>query len=354
MNNASIQIKLAEDADQERWDEFVLSHPKASPYHLFAWKKAIEGAYRHKCVYLYAEKNNEIIGALPIVHLHFPGIVSEMVSLPFCDVGSCIAGSNKVQDLLCKEAIVLKEKKRIKISQIRGELFQTDTILKKFDTLETGKVRMFLQLPGSSEDLFGSFKSKLRSQVRKAEKNGVEFLWGGKNDIDRAYSVFSKNMHELGSPVHSKTFLSAVLSNYGSRAKLGLAEFQGKSIGMGIILLGGKSVSIPWASTAREYNSLGPNMLLYWNFLKYSADNGFENFDFGRSTQGEGTYNFKKQWGAKPVPLVWYNTIETKKKKSKPVNADDEKRKRTAELWQKLPLWMANMFGPYLRRYISL
>jgi hypothetical protein len=55
-----MKIKLAEDSDQKRWDEFILSHPKASPYHLFAWKKAIEAAYGHKCINLCAHKNRTL------------------------------------------------------------------------------------------------------------------------------------------------------------------------------------------------------------------------------------------------------------------------------------------------------
>jgi hypothetical protein len=161
-------------------------------------------------------------------------------------------------------------------------------------------------------------------------------------------------MHELGSPVHSKSFLKAVLTWYGARAKLGLAEFQGKTIGMGIILLGGKGVSIPWASTLREHNRLGPNMMLYWNFLKYSADNGYAYFDFGRSSEGEGTYKFKKQWGAKPKPLVWYESIEKRKTKAEPSLTDMGNRERVAAMWQKLPPWAANRIGPHLRKYISL
>ena len=213
---------------------------------------------------------------------------------------------------------------------------------------------MFLDLPSSSDELFSSFKSKLRSQVRKAEKNGVGFYWGGVEDTDSAYSVFSKNMHELGSPVHLKSFLKAVVAHYGERAKLGLAEFQFKVIGMGIILLGGKGVSIPWASTLREYNRLGPNMMLYWNFLKYSADNGYAVFDFGRSSKGEGTFNFKKQWGAKPTPLAWYESIDKRKRKTEQSSTDTGNREKIASIWQKLPLEIANMIGPYLRKYISL
>jgi FemAB-related protein (PEP-CTERM system-associated) len=213
---------------------------------------------------------------------------------------------------------------------------------------------MFFNLPASADDLFESFKSKLRSQVRKAEKNGVSFRWGNSSDVGPAYDVFSRNMRELGSPVHSKSFIKAVLSNYGDRAKLGLTEFEGKTIGMGIILLGGKGVSIPWASTLREYNRLSPNMLLYWNALKYSADNGYSFFDFGRSSEGEGTYKFKKQWGAKPIPLVWYEYIGSGKDENKHGSTDSRKREIAAAIWQKLPLCVANRIGPHIRKYISL
>ncbi len=58
--------------------------------------------------------------------------------------------------------------------------------------LESNKVRMLLDLPDSSEILLANFKSKLRSQVRKAEKNGVTFRWTGPNGVDSFYSVFCK------------------------------------------------------------------------------------------------------------------------------------------------------------------
>lgn len=356
MNDNSINIRLAQDADQARWDEFVLNHPDASPYHLFAWKRSIEKGYGHKCHYLYAEKNNQISGILPLVQLRLFPFISEMVALPFCDVGNCISADAETQDALCKEAIRLNTHVNAKNIQIRGDLVPTETIQSLLQETETDKVRMVLNLPASADDLLKSFKSKLRSQVRKAEKNGVIFRWGGVKDIDGVYSVFSKNMHELGSPVHSKTFLKAVLEHFGERTKLGIVEYEGQMIGMGIILLGENSVSIPWASTLREYNRLAPNMLLYWNFLKYSAENEFPHFDFGRSTEGEGTYKFKKQWGAKPIPLAWYELKDHGNKRKGKNNSGDglDKRELAAGLWRKIPLPLANMIGPHLRKYISL
>jgi len=354
MQNKSLKINEIEEFDQKRWDEFVLNHKASSPYHLFAWKKAIEVAYGHKCIYLCAESNEGIHGILPMAYLHFPGIINEIVGLPFCDVGNCLAESGQAQDLLLSEAIIFFKKKGIKRLQLRGDLISTQNVRLQLQSIETGKVRMLLNLPASSEELFNSFKSKLRSQVRKAKKNRVRFKWGGLDEFDRAYHVFSKNMHELGSPVHSKSFLKAILYSYGERSKLGIAEYNSKIIGMGIILLGGNGVSIPWASTLREYNRLGPNMLLYWNFLKFSVDNNYTFFDFGRSSEGEGTYKFKKQWGAKQTPLVWYELNESGNHiKIKNQNKNNQRR-WIAAIWQRIPLKLANGIGPYLRKYISL
>lgn len=354
MNDHSVTIRLAQDSDQDRWDDFVLNHPDASPYHLFAWKRAIEIAYGHQCHYLYAEKHNKIEAILPLVQLRLFPFLDEMVALPFCDLGNCISKTTEAQDALFNEALSLRTNRKTINIQFRGDLTPTESIRSSFKAIENDKVRMLLNLPPTADDLLKSFKSKLRSQIRKAEKNGVLFEWGGTQDIDGAYHVFSKNMHELGSPVHSKSFLKAVIENYGARSKLGLASFEGRIIGMGIILLGGSVVSIPWASTLREYNRLSPNMLLYWNFLKYSADNGYASFDFGRSSSGEGTYKFKKQWGAKPIPLNWYEYVGNGKNEIKESSASSWKREVAASMWRKLPLGIANTIGPHLRKYISL
>ena len=354
MDHQEITVFQAKNSDRKIWDDFVLTRPDASPYHLFAWKLAIEASYGHSCYYLSAEKKGQLVGILPLVHIRFLNIVNELTALPYCDVGNCVCDADEVQDALLAEALSVQKSLNCKKLNIRGTLRETQLQSDGFIRERTGKVRMLLSLPASSDELFSSFKSKLRSQVRKAKKNGISFRWAELTDSDTIYSVFSKNMHSLGSPVHSKAWLENILIHYKNRAKVGLVEFDGKTVGMGIILLGGQSVSIPWASTLRKFNRLGPNMLLYWNFLKFSADNGYKMFDFGRSTEGEGTYKFKKQWKAKPVPLGWYESINKRKTKNDPSAADTDNREKASEIWKKLPLGMANMVGPYLRKYISL
>ena len=195
MNYQPLVIRQAEQQDEQRWDAYVLNHPDASPYHLFAWKFAVEGSYGHHCYYLYAEKDGQLLGVLPLVHLYFPGLVNELTALPYCDVGNCLSDDEATQDALFDKALGLQQKLNSKKLNLRGTLRETELKNTSFQAEKTGKVRMLLKLPPSADELFSSFKSKLRSQVRKAEKNGVAFRWGGLEDLEAMYAVFSRNMH---------------------------------------------------------------------------------------------------------------------------------------------------------------
>jgi len=347
-------VRLATRSDQKRWDDYVVSQSASSPYHLFAWKCAVEEAYGHKGYYLMAEEEKDIVGVLPLMHLRLPLLVNELVALPFCDVGNILSDNETVFDSLLSEGMSVGNSCGIHTIHIRGQMSETSRN-NRCHQLKTDKVRMFLNLPASSEVLMKSFKSKLRSQIRKAERNGLAFEWGNTLDLDEYYAVFSRNMRDLGSPVHSKRWFGAILNSYGENARLGKVTLGGKVVGGCIILTVGNKVSIPWASTIRKYNHLAPNMFLYWNALKYSCDCGFKVFDFGRSSRGEGTYKFKEQWGAEPSTLKWYAVSPDKSPASAVVGQTDTgNRNRIADVWRKVPLPIANMMGPRIRKYISL
>lgn len=351
---SDIIVRSAGDQDRQRWDAYALNHPQSSPYHLFAWKLAIEEAYGHRCHYLYCEADGQLVGILPLVHIRFPGLINELTALPYCDVGTCVCDSIKVQDILLREAARLHSTLPGKKMSLRGHLEESAAAMALLHREPSDKVRMLLRLPDSAEALLAGFKSKLRSQVNKAGKNGIAFRWGTVQDLDRLYHVFARNMLDLGSPVHGKVWFRSLLAQYGERMKMGLVEFEGTVVGMGILLLAKKSVSIPWASTLRGYNALSPNMLLYWKLLEFSADNGFEYFDFGRSTLNEGTYHFKKQWGAEPVPLTWYTMGEEGTVAPGTPPAKGTARETAAAVWRHLPYPLATGLGPFLRKYISL
>ena len=354
VNQINMNVRLANNEDEKKWDAFVQEHPGSSPYHLFAWKKAVETAYGHKTYYLMAEENGQISGVLPLVYFKMPVLSGYFVSTPFCDFGDAVAVDDDTKVQLIMEATSIAKGEKVKYVELRGDIKQlfSQNVNLKVNTI-SHKVRMLLELPDSSEILWGSFKSKLRSQIRKAEKNNLVFKWGNIKGLDDFFKVFSRNMLDLGSPVHSRKWFHSILNYYGENARMGLMYHNEKPVGAGIILSNGTSISIPWASTLREYNKFSPNMMLYWNFLKYASDHGYKQFDFGRSTPDEGTYKFKAQWGAKPKPLHWHY-IMINNSEFRNDDSISSHRDAIVKLWQKLPLGVANLIGPAIRKHISL
>jgi len=115
-------------------------------------------------------------------------------------------------------------------------------------------------------------------------------------------------------------------------------------------LLGFKEkLEIPWASSIRKYNRLGPNMLLYWSCLEFGCDRGFRVFDFGRSTVAESTYRFKEQWGAVPYPMHWQYWLERDVPLPE-INPRNPKYRFAIGMWKKLPVSLTRLLGPHLVR----
>ena len=349
-----MQIRTATDADQPAWDDYVLNHPEGLAYQLFAWQRAVKKAYGYDACYLLAEKENKTCGVLPLIDFRIPFFGSSLISLPYCDAGGILADDVDVAQKLLERALSLAQQ-----SWAKCHIRTTQPLPVDCNNV-ADKVRMLLDLPDNSEQLLAGLKAKLRSQVKKPVRDGLTVKLGGAELIDQFYTVFAENMRDLGSPVHSRHWIESIVETYGESARVAVVYTpDGAPAAAGIILLHPTTVSIPWASALRKYNRMNPNMLLYWTFLAFAADNGYPRFDFGRSTPGEGTYRFKEQWGANPRQLFWYD-LPTATGSGKDVSAERStsvlsgKRQLVANLWQRLPVAATNTLGPYLRRYISL
>ncbi len=345
-----MRVRLAESGDQKSWDSYVSSHPDSTNCHLFGWKQIIAKTYAHPGFYLIAEENGGTVGVLPLIHMKSLLFGSHLVSMPFLNYGGPLGDSEQIVQKLVQEATFLARQKRAKTIQFR-QLEQARTSSLDF-SIRKDKVRMVLDLPESAETLFKSFKAKLRSQIRKPQKEGCHAVIGGLELLDDFYKVFSINMRDLGSPVHSRTLFRWILTVFAHEARICVVFHKSLPVAGGIVICHKKGMEIPWASSLRDSKGLASNMLLYWTLLEYACNNSLESFDFGRSTKGEGTFKFKEQWGARPEELNWTTIPATG---SAPVPAGGHDRLRSFErIWKMAPVPIANLVGPLVRGLISL
>ena len=351
-----MKIKFANNQDRSAWNAYIATHKDATPYHDYAWKQSIENAYGFECPYLLAlDEAGSISGVLPLVKVTAPMMPGKLCSLPYCDMGGCLASNQQTEDYLLDKAVELFYANQLDIFEYRTT---QQGQINDDAQLQNKKVRMLLELPESADHLLSGFKSKLRSQIKKAERNGLTFELGNSPELVTSfYQVIAKNMKLLGSPVHSKKWYQEICANYADNAVISLVKYKNEVAGAGLILINSDRASIPWASTVREFNPLAPNMLLYWSLLSRSTDLGCRLFDFGRSSYGEGTYRFKHQWGAVPVPLEWkYLSIDGKKQFEiqQETSSKSKSRLLVESIWRKLPLPFTIALGSNIRKYITL
>jgi FemAB-related protein (PEP-CTERM system-associated) len=349
-----------DDPGNDALDAFVRAHAGGNAYQLAAWRRAVASAYGYAGKVLVARQGGELAGMLPLCAVARPLSRPRWISLPFCDLGGPLAVSSEVTEALAARARHDAGPQGATGLELRCSAPGTEDD----SALEGRKVRMLLALPDSAAALMQSYPPKLRSQVRKAEKNGLSSeVVTDAAAVAAFYDVYSRNMRRLGSPPHSRAWFDAIHRHYSASGDMFMVivrngnNAESKAVGAGWVLRCGDKAVIPWASTLAEYNSLAPNMLLYWAIQSHLCEIGVRQFDFGRSTFGEGTYKFKKQWGALPVALDW-KEWDAQGVAAPAVPAakggGSSLRPLIESAWQKLPLGVANSLGGRLRRYITL
>lgn len=367
---SKLHFERATLTHKDEWDSFVLAHNEATPYHLFAWGEAVQNAYGFAMHYWLARdtQSNQIVAVLPAIKIRSVKGRYSLCSLPYCDLGGILANNEASYAAMLEYATdtygqsLNGNSPHKHTSALALELRNHENELLEVSEASAGiKVRMLLPLPENADALMAQFKSKLRSQIRKAEKNGLSYKIvtpqqsNAGQATDEFYDIIAQNMHLLGSPVHSKAWYEEIIKAYNSNLYLALVYSEDVAVGAALIISTQNKAVVPWASTRAQYNRLAPNMLLYWALLSEAANRGIQEFDFGRSTVGEGTYNFKKQWGAVPQKLVWQqyqngemqNTITNSSSTSKARNLVEN-------VWRRLPLSVSTALGSRLRKFISL
>ena len=350
-----VTVELLTARERENWDNYVQGHPQATLAHLSGWKDIIEAAYGHPTYYLLAKRRlahngEEVAGILPLVHLRHLVFGNHLISMPYLDTGGALAEDSRIAEALGAEAVEIG--RSLKVDDIELRCRAGHHRLQNGTRRQDQKVSLLLDLPASPDTLWDSFKSKLRSQIRKPLKQGLEKKIGGAELLPHFYEVFARNMRDLGSPVHSRGLLERVLSTFGPQARLILIYRGRKPVAGGLLIRAGKVLANPWASSLREYSALSPNMLLYWAMLEYGCNQGGAAFDMGRSSPGEGTYRFKKQWGAREVPLEWqYIRLGSALPGA---GVEKNRYRKVMQYWQKMPVPLSKMLGPMVRKHIGL
>lgn len=348
----NIEVTEASEEDTSSWNCFVTQNSEGDHYHAWPWGDIISSSFGHRGRRLIARRGSCVVGVLPLSEVRSLIVGRVLISLPYLNGGGLLVADAAAAQALLSHCAKLQHESSARYVELRHRGTGSQALSGWCSS--SHKVAMSLSLDGDSDALFHQFPGKLRSQIRRPIKAGaiVESYTGEnypKRSIDGFYQVFSTNMHALGTPVYPKQLFMNTLKAFGPHSRL-ITVWLGARCAAGAITIAGRdSVEIPWASSLREDNHVAPNMLLYWEAIRNACQDGYQSFDFGRSTPGSGTYRFKCQWGANPKPLYWHYSLAGSA--SIPdLNPNSQKYRIVTNIWRRLPLPMTKLAGPWLTR----
>ncbi len=334
----------------QAWNDYVTANPAACIHHRTEWRNIHRQSHGHSSVYLYAcNRQQKIIGILPLIQLKSRLFGNQLVSMPFFQRGGAVADNPQIEQKLMQAATEYGQKLHVDHIEFRDDIAREDAIPPL--PVETHKVNMILPLPETEQLLWKNFSTKLRSQIRRAQRESTQVLIGRKDLLDEFYRVYSQNMRDLGSPVQGKPFIANILATFPDNSWLIVIRYQQRPVATSLLLGSDYTLEIPLASTLRAVNPLSINMLLYREVLKFAISRKFKQFDFGRSTKNGNTYRFKQQWGAQPKQLYWHYWLGQSEQPPS-LNASNPKYAMVIAIWKHLPLVFTNMVGPAIVKNI--
>ncbi|UCF68094.1 MAG: FemAB family PEP-CTERM system-associated protein [Acidobacteriota bacterium] len=343
-----MDVRVAGANEHRRWDEYVSRFGGDARYHRWKWKEIFARAFRLRTHYLLAERGGSVCGALPLVRQAnlLTGVF--WTSLPFVNYGGILADDDHAAAALRDEAKRLVGETRAAYAELRS-IPACDQPL----PASNRKIRAVLDLPCDPDQLWKSFRAKLRSQIRRPMKEGITISVGRDELLEDFYRIVSLKWRQFGSPIYRKRAFETIATTLPEETTILRAELDGKPIGACWLYRFQDSSEIIWAATLRQYDRLSANMLLYWEALKISIEQGCRRFDFGRSTRDCGTHRFKAQWNTEIEDLPWHYVLG--RATEVPDSALGGRWANGLRIaWRRAPLFATRLFGQALARRVPL
>ncbi|MBQ1955501.1 MAG: peptidoglycan bridge formation glycyltransferase FemA/FemB family protein [Clostridia bacterium] len=294
------------------YDAFIASHPKGHFMQTREW-----GAHKDNWNWvgiICRDESGKIKGSLGLLIRRMPMMPW---SLMYSARGPVFDAEDygTLAELIAEAKVVAKEYKSYCL-KLDPDINSSDTALreeliklgfnppsenKNFESVQPRYVfRLYLQ--GRNEDeVFESFESKTRYNLRLARKKGVEVRICGKELLPD----FCRIMNETGERddfiVRGEPYFASMLDNLGENARLYMAFFEGKPIAGTIAIHFGDKVWYLYGASSNAHRNVMPNYLLQWEMIRWAIETNCRVYDF-RGVSGDtspdnplyGLYRFKK------------------------------------------------------------
>ena len=344
------QWRLArlDGADEPVIDDFLATHPDATPFHRPAWLHAVARGTGNAALALVGEADGAVVAYLPLNALHSPIFGRVLASSGFAVGGGLLAVSGVdiagawpvLEELALRHSAPAIELRGGELPLARsGWRIRRDSHASFIRPLASDDEAELLAIP-----------RKQRAEVRKGLANDLSVEVGtGARDRAAHYAAYSASVRNLGTPVFPRALFAAVLDGFGGDADILTIRADGEPVAS-VLSLYHRGVVMPyWGGGTFTARRLRANDRMYFELMRHARGRGCTHFDFGRSKTGSGAHDFKCNWGFEPTPLA-YAAWSAPGSQPRDADPNSSAHARQIALWKRLPLPLANAIGPFIAR----
>jgi FemAB-related protein (PEP-CTERM system-associated) len=345
----AVDIVPFEEIGPEKWDDYVLSHPEGTLFHLSKWKTVVEKSFGHRSLYCGAvttDHQEKLVGVISLFSISSLLFGHYLVSTPFAEIGGPLAESADIEKDLVHHAGKIADEIGVDYFEMRNR-----RPIEGFETKEL-YVNFRKEIDPDPEVNLKAIPKKQRRMVRQGRKHELTAEFGN-HQLQEFFNIVARSYHNLGTPIFGRHFFQNFIDLFGDEALIEVVRTkEGKPIASVLSFFFKNQVLPYYAGSLFEYRKLAPNDFMYWELMTYACTRGYKWFDYGRSKVDTGSYHFKRHWGFEPQPLAYqYYLVNLQEMPN--LSPANPKYQKKVEMWKRLPFFVTKIVGPPIARYLA-
>ena len=237
----------------------------------------------------------------PICDMNDTAALSDLLSQAVCLVANYQAFMLKIDPMILSD-----DKRSIDKLQALGFTYHADRV--GYDNIQC-RENYILDLQNKSEDeVFNSFKSKWRYNIRLASKRGVDCVFCREEKLDDFMLLMKQTAKRDGFEYRQRSYFKRILQVYGERAMLCICYLDNKPLSGALCIKYAGVMSYVYGCTSSEHRNCMPNYLMQWTMIQKAVQDGCHTYDFcgipywyDEKHPNYGVYRFKQGFNGKVI-----------------------------------------------------
>ena len=353
---SSVLIDVLHEAT---WDRMVEVHPRATVFHSRGWLEALSRTYGYQAMALCSPSWSGDVAnvfVFSVVRSRWTG--TRLVSLPFSDhCDPLVTEPRELENLLeALPAAAPGLARHSRYTEFRPLSAELDEVFDESGRWGPYRRYVFheLDLREGSRAVYDRFhKDCVQRKIRRAEREKLvcSRSFGGTDDalLDDFYALFSRHRQRLGIPPQPRSWFRNLQGCLGSACRIRVARKGKRPVGAIMTLTFRDRCVFKYGASNPEGNRMGAMQMLLWEAIREACDDGCVAFDMGRTDLvQEGLAEFKDRWGARRMPLTYYQYPPPQS-----VSDSPWRRRFSKSIGPRVPLPVLELAGRWIYRHIG-